>query len=201
MTAATKSRKSNTQRLVETLAHPIRLEALRIFSYGVASPSEVASELHVTLGSLTYHVKVLRDFGCIESVRTAQVRGATEHFYRAVLPPHFEDEEWAKLPQAKREEISATVFQALFGEVLRAFHQRTFDARADRHMSWVPMELDEQGWCELVAKQLELLMEALRIKGESAERLHAKGETGKRVVAVTLGFETPAGFGFLPPEG
>jgi hypothetical protein len=102
LTAKSKSRKSDTQRLVETLAHPIRLEALRIFSYGVASPSEVASELHVTLGSLTYHVKVLRNFGCIESVRTAQVRGATEHFYRAVLPPHFEDEEWAKLPQAKK---------------------------------------------------------------------------------------------------
>lgn len=93
------------------------------------------------------------------------------------------------------------VFQALFGEVLRAFHQRTFDACADRHMSWVPMELDEQGWRELVAKQLELLMEALRIKVESEERLRAKGETGKRVVAVMLGFETPPGFGFLSPEG
>jgi hypothetical protein len=60
--------------------------------------------------------------------------------------------------------------------------------------------LDEQGWRELVAKQLELLMEALRIKGESGERLRTKGETGKRVVAVTLGFETPPGFGFLHSE-
>jgi DNA-binding transcriptional ArsR family regulator len=201
LTARTKTSKSNTQRLVETLAHPIRLEALRIFSYQVASPSEIASELHLTLGSLTYHVKVLRDFGCIESVRTEQVRGATEHFYRAVLPPHFEDKDWVKLPQVQREEVSAMVFQALFGEVLRAFHQRTFDARENRHMSWLPMELDEQGWRELVAKQLELLMEEIRIKVESAERLRAEGKSGKRVVAVILGFETPPGFGFLPPEG
>jgi hypothetical protein len=192
--------KSHTQRLVETLAHPIRLEVLRVFSYRVASPSEAAAELHQTLGTISYHVKVLRDFGCIESVRTAPVRGATEHFYRATLPPQFEDEEWAKLPQATREEISSTVFQALFGEVLRAFHQRTFDARTDRHASWVPMEVDEQGWCELIAKQLDLLMEAMRIKAESAERLRATGKSGKRVVAAILGFETPPGFGFLPPE-
>lgn len=195
---AAKTKKSSAQRLVEAVAHPIRLETLRICSYRVASPSEVASELGKTLGTITYHVQVLRDFGCIESVRTAPVRGATEHFYRAVLPPHFEDDEWAKLPQDKREEVSEMVFQALLGEVLRAFHHRTFDARKNRHLSWVPMELDEQGWRELIAKQLELLTEKLRIKAESEERLRATGKSGVRIVAGTIGFETPPGFGFLP---
>jgi hypothetical protein len=190
--------KSSAQRLVETVAHPVRLEALRIFSYRVASPNEVASELGWTLGAVTYHVKVLRDFGCIEVVKTQPVRGATEHFYRAVLPPQFEDEEWAKLPQEIREKVSTMVFQALLGEILRAFHSGTFDARTTRHMSWVPMELDDQGWRELIEKQLELLNEEKRIKTESAERLRAAGKTGKRVVAAMLGFETPPGFGFFP---
>lgn len=197
---ATKAHKSDAQRLVETVAHPIRLETLRVFSYRVASPSEVAAELHETLGTITYHVKTLRDFGCIESVRTQPVRGATEHFYRAVLPPQFfKDEEWAKLPQEIRERVSTMVFQALLGEILRAFHSQTFDAQKTRHMSWIPMELDEQGWRELVAKQLELLAEETRIKSESAERLRAAGKPGKRVVVAMLGFETPPGLGFAPP--
>lgn len=192
--------KTVAYRLVEAVAHPVRLEVLRIFSYRTASPSEVSKELDRTLGSISYHVKVLRDFGCIESVKSQPVRGATEHFYRAVLPPQFEDKEWAKLSPAAREEISCMVFRAILGEVLRAFNHGTFDARENRHMSWVPMELDEQGWRELVAKQLELLTEEMRIRAESAERLRASGESGTRVVAVMMGFETPPGFGFLPAE-
>jgi DNA-binding transcriptional ArsR family regulator len=188
------------ERLVKAVAHPIRLEALRIFCYRTASANEVAKELGETLGMVTYHVKVLRDFGCIEAVRSEKKRGATEHFYRAVVPPEFNDDEWAQLPQSTREAISGIVIRGIFGEVVRAFHHRTFDARDDRHASWVPMEVDQLGWEELTALQLDMLVHALRIKDESAERLRRTGKSGQRVVAVTLGFETPPGFGFLSPE-
>lgn len=196
----TKSTKGIAERLVAAVAHPIRLEVLRVLTYKVASPNELSKELCQTLGTISYHVKILRQFGCIESVQDRPVRGATEHFYRAILPPHFEDEEWAKLPPPAREEISSMILQAILGEVLRAFHHHTFDARDDRHLSWVPMELDEQGWRELIAKQLELLMEEFRIRAESAERLRAAEKSGQRVVAVMMGFETPTGFGFFTPE-
>lgn len=188
------------ERLVKAVAHPVRLEALRIFCYRTASANEVARELGETLGMVTYHVKVLRDFGCIEAVRSEKRRGATEHFYRAIVPPEFNDNEWAQLPQSTREAISGIVIRGIFGEVVRAFHHRTFDARVDRHASWVPMELDQRGWEELVERQLAMLIDVLRIKAESAERLRRAGATGKRIVAVTLGFETPRGFGFLAPE-
>lgn len=198
--AKTTSSKGTAERLVAAVAHPVRLEVLRVLTYRVASPNELSKELCQSLGTISYHVKILRQFRCIESVQDRPVRGATEHFYRAVLPPHFEDEEWAKLSPRAREEISSMILQAILGEVLRAFHHHTFDAREDRHLSWVPMELDEQGWRELIAKQLELLMEELRIRAESTERLRASGKSGKRVVAVTIGFETPSGFGFFSPE-
>ncbi len=200
MTAEPKldSERCLTDRLVAPVANSARLEVLRVFSYRTASPNEVAKELGKTLASIAYHVKVLKEFGCIEAVKERPVRGATEHFYRATVPPHFEDDEWEKLPPTTREEISCMVFRALLGEVLRALRHQTFDARADRHLSWVPMELDEQGWKELVAKQLETLEEEQRIKVESAKRLCASGKSGQRVVAAMLAFETPPGFGFLP---
>jgi hypothetical protein len=188
------------QRLVQAVAHPIRLEVLRIFYYRTASPKEVAKELATSLGTVAYHVRVLKDFGCIELVGSRPVRGATEHFYRATVPPHFEDEEWAKLPKKGREDVSSMALQGVIGEVVRACQMGTFDARTDRHLSWVPLEVDERGWRELVEKQLELLNEVMRIKAESAERLLESGEPGQRVVATTLGFETPPGFGFVDPE-
>lgn len=188
------------QRLVQAVAHPIRLEVLRIFYYRTASPKEVAEELGISLGTVAYHVRVLKDFGCIELVGSRPVRGATEHFYRATIPAHIEDDEWAKLPRKVREMNSAVMLQGAVGEVVRACQEGTFDARKDRHLSWVPLEVDEQGWKELVDKQLELLNEVIRIKSESAERLHEAGESGQRVVATTLGFETPPGFGFVDPD-
>jgi hypothetical protein len=200
---ATKSKSDKTglgQRLVQAVAHPIRLEALRIFYYRTASPNEVAKELGVSLGRVAYHVRVLKGYGCIETIGSRPVRGATEHFYRATVPPHFEDEEWKSLPRVGREDVSAMALQGVIGELVRACQEHTFDARTDRHLSWVPLEVDEQGWRELVGKQLELLEEVMRIKAESAERLLGAEEPGQRVVAATFGFETPPGFGFVDPE-
>ena len=201
MTVEAKSKSRGTgQRLVQAVAHPIRLEVLRIFYYRTASPNEAAKELGISLGTVAYHVRVLKDFGCIELVDSRPVRGATEHFYRATVPAHISDEDWAKLPQTTREMNSAVMLQGAIGEVVRACQEGTFDARKDRHLSWVPLEVDEQGWRELVAKQLELLEEVIRIKAESAERLLDSEEPGQRVVAAMLGFETPQGFGFVDPE-
>ncbi len=188
------------QRLVQAVAHPIRLEVLRIFYYRIASPNEVAKELKASLGTIAYHVRVLKDFGCIEEISSRPVRGATEHFYRATVPPHFEDRDWAELPKKSREDVSTMALQGVIGEVVRACQEGTFDARKDRHLSWVPMEVDAQGWRELVSKQLELLHEMMRIKAESTERLLETGESGQRVVGATVGFETPPGFGFVDPE-
>ena len=42
-------------------------------------------------------MRVLRELGMIQLVSTRQVRGATQHFYRTVAPPHLDDELWGKL--------------------------------------------------------------------------------------------------------
>jgi hypothetical protein len=53
--------------------------------------------LDVGLEHVGYHVRVLRELGCIELVRTARRRGAIEHFYRAVERPYLTDREWKPL--------------------------------------------------------------------------------------------------------
>jgi DNA-binding transcriptional ArsR family regulator len=74
-------------RLIKALGHPVRVRALEVLHQRIASPSELAKELREPLGNVAYHVKILEENDAIELVRTAPVRGALEHFYRASVDP------------------------------------------------------------------------------------------------------------------
>lgn len=73
--------------LFNALGHPMRRRVLRemLAVGGEVSPRELAAELAEQLSALSYHVRVLAECGAIELVRTEQMRGATQHFYRAVV--------------------------------------------------------------------------------------------------------------------
>ena len=94
------------QRLVKALAHPLRVEILTILNERMASPNELSKELDEGLSQVSYHVKVLKDFECIEMVKTEPRRGAVEHYYRATssgFPDAIAMEEAAGLDQAGHE--------------------------------------------------------------------------------------------------
>jgi hypothetical protein len=188
------------ERLVGVMAHPIRLEALRIFYYRVASTTEVAKELGESFGVVYHHVNDLRERGLIEEVRAEPKGGSVEHFYRGKIPTHFSDAAWARLPLTAREEISGLVLQAIWGEILRALRERTFDSLPERHLSWLPMNLDDEGLADLVRMQKAWLEDLVRLRDENAERLNGSGETGTRIVGSIMSFGTPPGFGFADSE-
>jgi DNA-binding transcriptional ArsR family regulator len=92
------------QRLIKALGHPVRMRVLDILNDRVASPSELAKELGEPLGNVAYHVKILEEAEAIELVRTAPVRGALEHFYRATTDV---DATWLDLDDEAYEEVAA----------------------------------------------------------------------------------------------
>ncbi len=187
-------------RLLRLISHPIRIEILRILQHRTASPKELAEELGDSVNNISYHFKYLRLEECIEIVDTAPRRGAVEHYYRAKPLPAQGGESWPDLPAAIRAEISGVEIRTLLGEAVRALNAGTFDAREDRHLTWMPMELDEEGWRELTERQAEWAEQLERIGAEAAERLArdhpASSKTCRRVVAGTMGFETPSGLGY-----
>lgn len=76
-----------------------------------------------------------------------------------------------------------------------AIYQGTFDKRTDRHLSWVPLELDEQGWEELRDLQAETLERAQGIKAAAIARKHGRTEDDVPTFIATFGalaFESPA---------
>ena len=142
---------------MKALAHPLRVEILIILNERMASPNELSKELEEGLSQVSYHVKVLKDFECIEMVKTEPRRGAVEHYYRATARAFLSDREWQKLPESIKPGMSAAVMKMLIGDVIEAMNGGTFDSRDDRHMSWTPGVVDEQGWTESV----ELINETL----------------------------------------
>ena len=177
------------QVLIKALSHPVRANALTILNQRVASPKEIAIELREEVGKVSYHVKELRNLGCVELVDTAQRRGATEHYYRGVAQAYLNDSFWATLSTGVRNGISVTGLKVLIEAAREAVEAGTFDARTDRHLSCLTFNLDGEGWEE--AK--DLLNETLDGLVEIGARSESRGDTERiRASFGLLGFESPA---------
>jgi DNA-binding transcriptional ArsR family regulator len=82
----------NTDDLLLALRHPLRRQILHLLAgREPRSPRELADILEQPLSNVSYHVRILADCGAVKLVRTRQVRGSTQHFYRSSIGP-----EWAK---------------------------------------------------------------------------------------------------------
>src|ERR1700760_3425072 len=111
------TRDTTEARIAKALAPPLRARILERLADRVASPGELASELGVPLGVAAYHIRMLRQYECIELVRTEPVRGALQHFYTAAAQPHFNRGELAALPPALRAEIVGHTVRAIIDDV------------------------------------------------------------------------------------
>jgi DNA-binding transcriptional ArsR family regulator len=150
---------------------------------GVASPNEMAKEFDESLPLVSYHVRILRELDCIELVRTTPRRGAIEHHYRALTRPWLDDEDWSQLPPSARKAVSNTILTKALDDVREAVGQGTFDERTERHLSYTPLILDEQGWVALNDKMTELLEWAIEEQAKCAGRLQEGAGGGPEVRA------------------
>jgi DNA-binding transcriptional ArsR family regulator len=167
--------------IVKALSHPLRMRILTRLNEGVASPNEMAKEFEESLPLVSYHVRILRELDCIELVRTTPRRGAIEHHYRALTRPFLDDEDWGALPPSARKAVSNTVLSKALGDVRSAVASGTFDERPDRHLSYSPVLLDEQGWAELTRRLDEVLEWAIEEQAAAAGRLQNADEGGAEV--------------------
>jgi DNA-binding transcriptional ArsR family regulator len=174
------------------VSHPLRARCLVILSERVASPTEIATELGEDVGTIAYHVKVLKRCNCIELVDTAQRRGATEHYYRGTKRPHLSDEEFANLSLEDRLQFARLILQFSLADAAISLEATTFSQRPDHHISRAPVTVDEQGWEELREIYADSLQRTLDVQTASAERMASEPDAvpiPTRVV--TMVFEMP----------
>jgi DNA-binding transcriptional ArsR family regulator len=188
-------------RLAKALSHPLRARILVILNEQVASPNEIAGMLDERLPNVSYHVRALVDLECIELVRTAQRRGATEHYYRALKRPFFSDRDWKRLPRSARQALVDVGLQLIWDDVSQAIEAGTLDARPDMHVSRSPLVLDEQGWGELRDIVNRVVKDADRIVKRSRERLAKTGEDEIPTRLVLMHFQAPSESPTRRPRG
>lgn len=179
------------QRLVRSLAHPLRIQILELLTDHVASPTSIADDLEVALGDVAYHTRALDRYGALELVDTAQRRGATEHFYKATPGAFVGGPPWRKVPRSIRGGISAATLQTFLDKAIAALEAGTLDGRDDTVFRWMPLHLDEKGWKEVVAIMEEATKLMLSAHLRSQDRLSESG--GEGAVSTVVGqaaFET-----------
>jgi DNA-binding transcriptional ArsR family regulator len=77
--------------LLVALKHPLRRAILQTMDgEEMISPRELADQLEEPLSNISYHVRVLNEYGAVEQVGEAPARGSLQHFYRMDI-----EEPWA----------------------------------------------------------------------------------------------------------
>jgi Helix-turn-helix domain len=188
----TKKKDGVEQIVAKAFAHPLRVQILIILNERVASPNLLSQELDQSLNLVAYHVRVLEKYDCIELVDTKQRRGATEHFYRATRRQFLSDAEWARMPEALRPGLSGAMLKAVFDDIEEAVSNGTFDELEDRHLSRVPMVVDNQGWGDVASLLEGTLERLLEIQAEASERIANGDEPGMLTKVEMLHFKSPS---------
>jgi DNA-binding transcriptional ArsR family regulator len=163
-------------RLIKALAHPLRVRVLSILeTREMASPNELADELSVSLGVMSYHVRRLHALGFLELVKRTPRRGAIEHHYRAKARPRVTDEGWAETPAIVKRAMVGASLQQTSSYVNAAAAQGGFD-RSDARLTRRGVTLDQKGWSQLGREMTKWMKKLEEIESESLERVRESGD-------------------------
>jgi DNA-binding transcriptional ArsR family regulator len=157
-------------RYLKALAHPLRIRILAILDEAPASPVQLAKHVDASLGTVAYHVRTLSNLGLIKLVATHQRRGATEHVYKAVEHPRFDDDSWDALGPIAKQRLLGAMLRQIGEYANRSAAAGGFD-RSDAHITRTALTLDERGWSQLAQATKKWLAEADRIEQGAKKRL------------------------------
>jgi hypothetical protein len=184
-----------TLRVAKVMADELRIKIVMELNIREMSPKSFYNEFGGgSISRVSRAFDLLFEFGWLRMTRTetgGRRRGAVEHFYVANHPAVFYEDTWAPLPLSMKEMISGGVVEEFVQRVKRAMEAGTIDAREDRHLSWVPFLLDQQGWDNAIAK-VDALFHWLFEEQEGAnERMAESGEEPIPMTVALAAFESP----------
>lgn len=186
------------QRLAKAMSNELRARILmELNQRGPMSPSQFFREC-VEEGDT--ESKVYQQFDQLEKYGLAKVvktlsggrrRGGVEHFYEALQPAEFDTPAWAVLPPQFKAIFTNSIFRTFVERIARAMDALTIDARNDRHVSWVTVALDEEGWKNIIKRTDSLYHFMRKEETRAAGRM---ADTGEKPIPTTVGlfvFESP----------
>lgn len=181
-------------KLAKALSNRWRCRILMEVSVRPLSPSQFVEEIG---GSMTHVARCFRELArwgyleIFEERKGGRRGGGIERIYRSTLRPIFDTPTWEALPQIVREEMSQWFLQTYFDRVSEAIEAGTFDADADRHLSWKPIVIDRLAWARIVDLLDESLAWLPQLEVQSLERT----EDVESLIPTTVGlacFRSPS---------
>jgi hypothetical protein len=180
-------------RLAKVFVDPLNLKIITALNLETMSPSQLAARFESpSVFSIDRRCKLLTELGWIFKVGEktgGERRGATENFYRAAGPAVFDGDDWHGLSAAARKGASATTFQQGWEKITEALAAGTFDARADRHLTWGSLLVDRQGWDRVIGLLDDYFDELLTLSNEKS--LAPTRDGGLMGTFLLAGFESP----------
>jgi hypothetical protein len=193
--------KKRSETIGNALKHPLRVRILEVLNEGPRSPSQFVEEGLIPKDSYTtyqqalslaaYHFRELQKEGCLEVIESIPRRGAVEHVYRGLARVFIDDAEFEQMDPPDRRQLSRISLQGMVARADRAIAEGTFDARTDRHLTWMPMQLDERAWGEVIATLAATFAQLTVIREDARDRIAASGEKVIPATVAMLGFESP----------
>lgn len=160
-----------------------------------SSAAQLAESSGLPPSKVRKNLRLMKQEGLIESVRTESQRGTVEHFYALSGQMLISTEEVEALTHGDRRRIHSFILKQGLGEAIAALVTKPSNRsleRVDNPVARFPMQVDEQGWDELV----EIHHESLEKLNEARERIAARLEEGDRekfrVTSLVMFFESPA---------
>lgn len=144
------------------LQHPLRMQILAACQQREVTPKEFAEERGIHVSNVGYHFRALQKADYIQVVRKEQARGSQRHFYRVK-------------PRSVGREKGGS-----------------YDARPESHFTWTPVELDAQGWKDLMHELDRVRERSHEIEAEARDRMRRSREKPIRTIIGLGGFESPA---------
>jgi DNA-binding transcriptional ArsR family regulator len=179
-------------RILKAQSHPIRAHILNILSEGPNSPSRMHRRMKaVSLQLVCHHIKILREVGLIELVRIEPRGNRKEHIYCATKRQFFTLEEWLAVDPKLRDPLVSTILHQISDDTGRAAAEGRFSQFQDRHLSRSPIELDAEGWAEVVEALEVALHRVLEAHARSKERALVSGEA--LIIARVVMMQFPLG--------
>ncbi len=180
------------QQKVRALAHPLRVEILQRLEEGPSGPKRLSDRIGEKLGNVSYHMRVLLECDCIELVETIPQRGAVEHIYKLKGQGAIGTETWKEVPPSLRTHYAGTALAGFTNRAVEALEAGTVESREGSGVTWLSLNVDEQGWKELRRVLGNVEMRFRVVADESEDRMVSPRD-GFPVIVAVAAFEIATG--------
>jgi DNA-binding transcriptional ArsR family regulator len=181
-----------TNRL-EAMRHPLRARILRLLvEREVMSPAELSRALHAELSDVSYHVRRLEKLECAELVSTRPVRGALEHFYRAIEHPMVYTDEFEHLDRISADDLVYNTFQKIIEDFVASRKAKMIGFDKYFQLLRTPQIFDQEGLEEGMEIVERCRLELSEVERKSAERRSETGAPGIPASSAFLLFKVPS---------